>query len=159
MSVPVPIAEPATYVICSGTGLAITTLSVASLQTLVAVIVQTISSPGTTLPAGTRRLTLCPCSTTSRSASALVFSSTHALSAACAFIAVASSATTPITQCLVPMPLLLCSIDGHGELDRLRRGAAREIAEGDPHLRCGRGNECAGVAVGGVREHRAVQLQ
>src|SRR4026207_403935 len=143
MSVPVPIAELATYVMCSGTGLAITTLSVGVLPTLVAVIVQTIWSPGTALAAGTRRLTFWPFSTTSLSVSPVVLSSTQALSAPCAAALssvihkAAHKVVIVVFPFIVPSPDWSLSIDGHGELNRLRPGSAAQIPRGAPH--CGGG--------------------
>src|SRR4249919_3402540 len=99
---PGPVAEFATSVMCSGTGLLMVTLSDGCLQTLLAVTVHTTSVPGTTLPAGTRTLDFSPLSlTTSFSTAAVVLSSMQSLACAnaCAVNPQVMSATIAYRLC------------------------------------------------------------
>src|SRR5262245_17228893 len=76
MSLPAPMTDPGTSVMCSGTALLMATLSDGTLQVLLAVTVQTTSVPGITLPASTRTFDFSPLAlTTSFSICAVVLSS------------------------------------------------------------------------------------
>src|SRR3954471_23393111 len=152
---------------CSGTGLLITTFSEAALQVLVAVTVQTTSVPGITLPAGASSLVFSPLApTTSFSTSAVVLSTMQPCVCAktCDPKAQASNAAALTNFDVLSImcnsfTALPRSIDGHGELDCLSTTRLGESSKRHVHVRAGSSQKTAGIGIGRVGEHRAVEPQ
>src|SRR5688500_1734348 len=125
------------------------TPSDACLQTLLAVTVQMTSVPGTTFPASTSTLVFSPLSlTASFSTCAVVLSSMQpsACAKACdANVQAMAAAMNFLNMCVSFTAESFRSVDGHGELDRLRSTRGGNGSEQHAHARARGGRKFAGV--------------